>query len=293
MIRNTRGRFASFVMNKVGLVIEGGGMRGLYTCGVLEYFMEKDLYFNYIIGVSAGACNAASYISKQKGRNIKVNTGFLDDWRYMSFRNLILEKSLFGMDFIFKEIPDKHVQFDYEVFRNAQCEFLVGATDCKTGEALYFNKEDMREGFDVLRASSSLPLISPIVRYKGYELLDGGISDSIPIIKSMEDGNDKNIVILTRNKGYRKSPLKFANLIKMKYRKYPLLVQSMLNRYQKYNDTLDYIEKLEEEGKVIVIRASKEIMVDRLERNPVKLHELFQNGYEDAENAYERIMEFL
>jgi predicted patatin/cPLA2 family phospholipase len=280
-------------MNNIGLVIEGGGMRGLYTCGVLEYFMEKDLNFNYIIGVSAGACNAASYISKQKGRNIKVNTGFLNDWRYMSFRNLILEKSFFGMNFIFKEIPDKHVKFDYETFQNAQCEFLVGTTDCKTGKALYFNKDEVSDGFDVLRASSSLPLLSPIVHFKGYELLDGGISDSIPISKSIEDGNDKNIIILTRNKGYRKSPLKLAELIKIKYKKYPLLIESMMNRYQKYNDTLDYIEKLEEEGKVLVIRASKEIKVGRLERNSAKLHELFQNGYGDAESSYERIKEFI
>lgn len=280
-------------MGNIGLVLEGGGMRGLYTCGVLEFFMEKDLYFNYIIGVSAGACNAASYISKQKGRNLKVNTGFLNDWRYMSLRNLIFEKSFFGMNFIFKEIPGRLVKFDYEAFNNAECKFLVGVTDCKTGKALYFNKNDISEGFDILRASSSLPVLSPIVNFKGHELLDGGITDSIPIAKSIEDGNDRNIIILTRNKEYRKSPLKFANLIKMKYKKYPLLIEAMMNRYKKYNDTLDYIEELEKEGKVIVIRASREIKVDRLERNSVKLRELYQNGYEDAENAYEKIIEFI
>lgn len=280
-------------MNNIGLVLEGGGMRGLYTCGVLEHFMEKELYFKYIIGVSAGACNAASYISRQKGRNIKVNTGFLEDRRYMSFRNLILEKSYFGMDFIFREIPDKLVKFDYEAFHNAQCEFLVCATDCKTGKAVYFNKEDFKDGFDVLRASSSLPLISPIVRYKGHELLDGGVADSIPIAKSIQDGNDRNIVVLTRNKGYRKSPAKFARLMKMKYRKYPQLVEAIMNRYKKYNETLDHIEELEEKGKVIVIRASREIKVDRLERNSARLHELFENGYEDAENSYEKIKAFI
>ncbi|WP_411681950.1 patatin family protein [Clostridium thailandense] len=281
-------------MNNVGLVLEGGGMRGLYTSGVLEFFMEKDLYFNYVIGVSAGACNAASYISKQKGRNLKVNTGFLNNWRYMSIRNLILKKSFFGMDFIFKEIPDEHVKFDYETFHDAKCEFLVGVTDCKTGKPVYFNKNDIkRDGFEVLRATSSLPLLSPIVNLKGYELLDGGISDSIPIAKSIEDGNDKNIIILTRNKGYRKSPLKFTNLIKMKYKKYPLLIETMLNRYKKYNDTLDYIEELEKEGKAIVIRASKEIKVDRLERNSEKLHKLFQNGYDDTKNIYKKIMNFI
>lgn len=280
-------------MNNIGLVLEGGGMRGLYTCGVLEFFLDKELYFNYVIGVSAGACNAASYISRQKGRNEKVNIGFIDDWRYMSLRNFILNKSFFGMDFIFDEIPNKHVRFDYEAFNNAECRFLVGTTECKTGKALYFNKDDMREGFDVLRASSSLPMMSPIVNYKGYELLDGGISDSIPIAKSIADGNDKNIIILTRNKGYRKSPPKFANLIKIKYKNYPLLVEAIMNRYKKYNDTLDYIDNLEGKGKAIVIRASREIKVDRLERNQGKLYELLQNGYEDAESAYERITEFI
>jgi predicted patatin/cPLA2 family phospholipase len=280
-------------MNQIGLVLEGGGMRGLYTCGVLEFFMDKDISFNYIIGVSAGACNAASYISKQKRRNLKVNTGFLNDWRYMSFRNLIWQRSFFGMDFIFKEIPDKLVKFDYQTFFSSKTKFLVGATDCNTGKAIYFTKDDFREGFDALRASSSLPVLSPIVNFKGYELLDGGISDSIPIAKSIEDGNDKNIVILTRNKGYRKKPAKFGGFIKMKYRKYPLLVESILNRYKKYNETLDYIEELEEQGKVLVIRPLKKITVDRLERNPLKLQELFQNGYKDAENSYKNLEEFI
>jgi len=281
------------MMNHIGLVLEGGGMRGLYTCGVLEFFMEKELYFQYIIGVSAGACNAASYISKQKGRNIKVNTGFVKDWRYMSLRNLLFEKSFFGINFIFNEIPNKLVPFDHETFQNSQCQFLVGATDCKTGKAVYFNKDDLREGLNALRASSSLPLISPIVSFKGYELLDGGIADSIPIAKSIADGNDKNIVILTRNKGYRKSPARFREIIKLKYKKYPLLIESILNRYRKYNETLDILEKLEEEGKTLVIRPSCPIKVDRLERNSVKLHELFKNGYEDAQNSYEKIQEFM
>jgi predicted patatin/cPLA2 family phospholipase len=280
-------------MNHIGLVLEGGGMRGLYTCGVLEFFMDQDLNFKYIIGVSAGACNAASYISKQKGRNIKVNIDFVNDWRYMSFRNWILEKSFFGMDFIFKEIPEQLVKFDYETFLESHCEFLVGATDCKTGKAVYFNKDVFREGFDVLKASSSLPVLSPIVKFKDYELLDGGIADSIPIAKSIEDGNDKNVIVLTRNKGYRKSPTKFSGFIKLKYRKYPLLAESIQNRYQKYNETLDYIEELETKGKVKVIRPTQKITVDRLERNSAKLHELFQNGYEDTRNAYEGIKEFL
>jgi predicted patatin/cPLA2 family phospholipase len=280
-------------MNKVGLVLEGGGMRGLYTCGALEFFMDKDLFFKYIVGVSAGASNAASYISKQKGRNEKVNLGFINDWRYMSIRNLLLKKSYFGMSFIFDEIPDKHVKFDYETFKNAECEFIVGTTDCNTGESVYFNKEAVSENFDVLKASCSLPFLSPIVKYKGYELLDGGISDSIPIEKSIIDGNDKNIIILTRNIDYRKEPLKNTRLMSMKYKKYPLLVDAMINRHKKYNDTLDRIEQLEKQGKALVIRASGELKVDRLEKNPEKLHNLFLEGYKDAEKSYEKIREFI
>lgn len=280
-------------MKNTGLVLEGGGMRGLYTCGVLEYFMEKDLYFNYIIGVSAGACNAVSYISKQKGRNKKVNIDFATNWRYMSFRNFLLERSFVGMKFIFDEIPSKHVEFDFETFSKAPCRFLVGVTDCNTGEPLYFEKEDVKDGFYALRASSSLPLLSPIVKFKGHDLLDGGVADSIPIKKSINDGNHKNIIILTRNKEYRKSPSRFMALVKVKYRKYPFLIKALLERYKRYNETLDYIEQLEREGKVVVIRPSEELKVERLERDPKKLQELFENGYEDAKKAYEKIKEFI
>lgn len=278
-------------MSNVGLVLEGGGMRGLYTCGVLEYFMEKDLYFNYIIGVSAGACNAVSYISKQKGRNKKVNIEFCSDSRYMGFKNLITKKSFFGMDFIFDEIPNKLVSFDFDEFERSKCKFLIGVTDCKTGKPFYLDKSDIDEKFNALRATASLPLISPIVKFKGHEFLDGGISDSIPIRKSISDGNEKNVIVLTRNKDYRKEPMKHDRIIKYKYKKYPELVKTILNRYSMYNETLDYIKKLENEGKVVVIRPSQELSVDRLERNPQKLESLFQNGYSDAKNCYEKIME--
>lgn len=280
-------------MNNVGLVLEGGGMRGLYTCGVLDYFMDRDLYFNYIIGVSAGSCNAVSYISRQKGRNKKVNLDFVNDKRYMSFRNLIKEKSFFGMDFMFDEIPNKYVPFDFEAFHKADCRLLTGATDCNTGKAVFFEKSDLKEGFHGLRASASLPFISPIVNFKGLELLDGGIADSIPIKRSIMDGNMKNIIVLTRDKTYRKGPMKHSKLIKLKYKKYPKLAEAMINRHKNYNETLEYIEKLENEGKVIVIRPAKEVKVGRLEKNTEVLTELYNSGYEDAKNNYEKIMKFI
>ena len=280
-------------MENVGLVLEGGGMRGLYTCGVLEYFMEKNLYFNYIIGVSAGACNAVSYISRQPGRNEKVIVNYVRNWRYMSFRNLVTSKSYFGMDFIFDEIPNKHVFFDYETFNNSPCRFLIAATDCKTGKPVYLAKEDIGDRFQALRASASLPMISPIVNYKGYELLDGGLSDSIPIKKSISDGNTKNIIVLTRNKDYRKSPGKFNGLLKLKYRDYPFLLETMLNRYKHYNETLDYIEQLEQANQALVIRPTQELKVGRLEKDPQKLIELLRRGYEDTNSAYSKILEFI
>lgn len=272
-------------MGKVGLVLEGGGMRGLYTCGVLEFFMEKSLMFPYIVGVSAGACNAVSYITGQKGRNEKVNIEYVRDWRYMSLRNLLRTRSLFGMDFIFDEIPNKRVLFDYEAFEQSETELLVTATDCRTGKPVYFTKSEIGDRFEALRASASLPLIAPIVHYKGFELLDGGIADSIPIRKSIEDGNDKNVIVLTRNREYRKEPMKNTWLIRRAYHKYPELVEAVLQRYQNYNDTLDYIEQLEQEGRAVVIRPSMQLEVDRLEKNPEKLKRLLSVGYEDAKNA--------
>jgi predicted patatin/cPLA2 family phospholipase len=275
-----------------GLVLEGGGMRGLYTCGVLEYFMEKDLYFNYIIGVSAGACNAVSYISKQKGRNEKVNLTYVSDWRYMSFRNLIKEKSYFGMNFIFEEIPNKHVAFDFDTFRKSSSKFVVGVTDCETGKPMYLDKEDMNDGFDALKATASLPLISPIVRLKDRELLDGGIAAPIPIHKSIEDGNTRNVVILTRNKEYRKTPMSFPRLMKLKYKNYPNLVNAMIDRHNVYNNTLEFLEEQEKAGNVMIIRPAKEVKVSRTEKDPNKLYELFKNGYEDAKNIYDKIIKF-
>jgi predicted patatin/cPLA2 family phospholipase len=281
------------ILDNIGLVLEGGGMRGLYTCGVLECFMKNNLYFKYVIGVSAGACNAVSYISKQPGRNEKVIINYVKDWRYMSLRNLIKSKSYFGMDFIFDEIPNKHVSFDYEAFRNSPCNFLVGATDCETGKPIYLKKGEIGEKFQALRASASLPMLSPIVNYKGYKLLDGGISDSIPITKSIQDGNSKNIIVLTRNKGYRKKPGKFTGLIKFAYKKYPHLIETMLNRYNVYNQTLDYIEQLEKAGKALIIRPSKALDVGRLEKDPKKLYSLLQNGYVDTETTYNKILNFV
>ncbi|KPU27934.1 patatin [Caloranaerobacter sp. TR13] len=280
-------------MVKAGLVLEGGGMRGCYTSGVLDFFMEKDLYFPYIIGVSAGACNASSYISRQKGRSIKINLDYAKDDRYISYKNLITKGSIFGMDFIFNEIPNKLVPFDFETFNKAKEKFIIVATDCKTGQPVYFDKDECEDVIKAIKASSSLPFVAPIVEIEGKFLLDGGIADPLPIKKSIEDGNKKNVIVLTRNREYRKSPFKLKKLLKIIYSEYPGIIDAMLNRYKIYNNTLEYIEKLESEKKVFVIRPTKDMKVDRIERDVNKLKELYEMGYEDARRCYEEMMDWI
>lgn len=279
------------MLKDIGLVLEGGGMRGVYTAGVLEYFLEKQLYFPYVIGVSAGSAMAASYLSQQKGRNYKVNIHYVNDSRYLSFRNFLRNRQLFGMDFIFEEIPNKLVPYDYEQFWANPAELVVGTTDCYTGEPVYFKKEDYQNDLlTVLKASSSLPFIASEVRFKNRILLDGGISDSIPVLKAQKDGFRKNVVVLTRNKGYRKQPSRFNGFIKRKYPEYTGLHKAMENRYKLYNDTIDYIEEEERKGNLLVIRPQEPLEVGRMERNQQKLKKLYFQGYKDGRKYANEMM---
>ncbi|MFA6808218.1 MAG: patatin family protein [Eubacteriales bacterium] len=280
-------------MENIGLVLEGGGMRGVFTSGVLDYFMEKDLYFPYVIAVSAGANNAVSYLARQQKRNRSVFIDFVKDPRYMDFKNVFRGKSIFGMDFIFDEIPDKLCPLDYETFEKSKEKFIIGVTDCNTGKAKYVDRDNCSNYRVALRASSSLPFIGEAVKMDGLTLFDGGIADSIPILKAIEDGNEKNVVILTRNNGYRKKPIKYGYLIKRKYQQYPNLVEAILNRYKKYNNTLDYVEKLEDENKIFVIRPIEKIIVGRMERNQKKLAELYMQGYKEAEKQFSNMKRWM
>ncbi|MBX9972632.1 patatin family protein [Cytobacillus firmus] len=281
------------MISEAGLVLEGGGMRGVYTAGVLEYFLEQDLSFPYVIGVSAGACNAASYLSKQKGRNRIVNVDYVTDPRYISWRNYFKSRQFFGMDFIFDEIPNKLVPFHYDEFYKNESEFVIGTTDCHTGKPVYFSKKDYgKDMLKVLKASSSLPFIAPEVDFNSRVLLDGGISDPIPIKKAQQDGFKKNIVILTRNRGYSKKPSKFTFMVKRKYPHYAGLQKALAERFWTYNETLRYVEQEEKNGTVLVIQPQEPLIVGRMERNPQKLEKLYLQGYEDARKSFERINQF-
>ncbi|WP_163581233.1 patatin-like phospholipase family protein [Gracilibacillus saliphilus] len=281
-------------MRDVGLVLEGGGSRGVYTGGVLQYLMEQEIYIPYVIGVSAGACNGSSYIARQIERNKTVNIDYVSHPEYLSFRNWIKKRELFGMDFLFDTLPNDLVPFDYETFNKATEEFVVGVTDCKTGEPLFYHKSDYaNDMLTLLRASSSLPMVAPIVKYDNRALMDGGISAPLPIKQSEKDGNRKNVVILTRNRGYFKKPQSFSWYIKRKYRDYPGLLKALEKRHIEYNDRLNYLFEEEKKGNVFIISPTEKLTVGRVEKNKKKLMDLYQKGYEDVKKLGEELKGFL
>ena len=280
-------------MIEAGLVVEGGGMRGVYTAGVLDYFMEKNLYFDDCYGVSAGACHISSYVSKQIGRSMKVTLDYINDKRYCSINSLIKTGDMFGVEMLYDLIPNKLELYDYDTFNKFKGNFYSVVTNCKTGKAEYMKIKDMKKDIIAVRASSSLPLLSRIVEINGKEYLDGGITDSIPIKKSIKDGHKKNVVILTRDKTYRKSKPKFLSFFKLKYKKYPNLVKAIENRYKMYNETLDFIEEEKAKNKVFIIQPKLPVKISRIEKDKDKLKALYDQGYEDAKEIYEDLMKFL
>lgn len=274
-------------MKNVGLVLEGGGMRSLYTAGVLDYFMDEDLYFPYVTAVSAGACNAVSYLSRQKGRNREINVNYASDPRFISYRNLFKGKAIFDLDFLFGDLGNHLVPLDRVAFHKATEKLVVPTTDCQTGKALYFENDQSERIMTAVRASSSLPMIGKMVDMEGKQLLDGGIADPIPIVKSVQDGNEKNVIILTRPKGYRKKPFRARLTANLLYSKHKKLVHALEVRHQVYNNTMDYIENLEDKGVAYVIRPQIGESVKRAEKDPVKLQDLYEKGYQSAKtNAH-------
>lgn len=274
---------------KTGLVLEGGGMRGLYTIGVLDVLMENDITFPYCIGVSAGACNAVSFISNQKGRAKRVMMDYISDKRYLSLSNFLKERSVFGMEFIFNTIPHELDLFDYDTFLKSDCEFKAGVTDVLTGKPAYFGKDHMVYDSTVLRASSSIPMFSPMVEIEGRKYLDGGTSDPIPVKKALEDGCDKVLVVLTRDRGYVKSPEKLKGLYHRMFKKYPAMIDLLDNRHNIYNQTKEFLFDLEKQNKAVVVAPSEPLKIDRFEKDPQKLEEVYQLGRKDMLNVLNKL----
>lgn len=272
---------------KTGLVLEGGGMRGVFTCGVLDYLMDNKVSFPYAIGVSAGACNGLSYMSHQRGRGRYSNIDLLAKYKYIGIRPLIKKRGLIDQQLLFHRFPDRILPYNYKAYAENPARFEMVTTDCRTGRACYWEeKHNEKRIIEIVKASSSLPYACPIIYVDGRPMLDGGIVDSIPLLRAYEQGYDKCVVVLTRNKGYRKST-KRVPVPSFIYKKYPRLRVALRNRNKLYNEQLELVERLEEEGKIIVIRPEKPIVVGRMETSVKKLTDLYNQGYECARKVME------
>lgn len=279
---------------KIGLVLEGGGMRGLYTAGVLDVFLMEGIMPDGIVGVSAGAIHACSYMSEQLGRSVRYNLKYINDKRYMSIRSLLSTGNLFNAEFCYHTIPDRLNKFDYETFRkNAEkIPFYTVATDLETGEPFYHRCLDYGNEQDYVRASASLPLVSETICLEGRKLLDGGTSDSIPLAFMRKEGFNKNIVILTRPKGYVKKPDSVISILEKVYKDYPSYIEASKNRHEMYNMQLNYVEYFEEHGDALVIRPSRDIKISRTEKNIEKLKHVYKLGRYDAMKKLEELKAF-
>lgn len=279
---------------KIGLVLEGGGHRGIYTAGFLDVFLENKISFDAIMGVSAGCVHGASFLSGQKGRSLRYTTKYCDNPNYMSFRSLLTTGNFFNEDFCYYKLPEVLDQFDNKTFDENPTSYFVVCTDVKTGNPIYHECESLKgDKIKWLQASASMPLVSKIVKVDNELLLDGGISDSIPIKKMQEMGYEKNIVILTQEKGYRKKPNSLLPIIKLLYKKYPKLISAIENRHLVYNEQLDYLEEQERLGKVIILRPSEKPQAGRTEKDKEKIISTYELGKKDALTNLEKIKLFM
>lgn len=279
---------------KKGLILEGGAMRGMFTAGVLDVLMENKIEFDGAVGVSAGATFGCNYKSGQIGRTIRYNKRFCRDKRYCSIKSLLTTGNLYGAEFCYHTLPDKLDVFDCKAFEENPMEFYVVCTDVTTGKPVYkkIEKCDYTE-LEWMRGSASMPLASKVVEVDGFKLLDGGISDSIPISFFEKKGYTKNILVLTQPIDFTKTKNPIVILMKLAMKKYPMVIKAMEERHTNYNETLKYISEKEKRGEIFVIRPDKKIAAKRIEHNPKKLEEAYQQGRKRATELLEDIKEYL
>lgn len=276
----------------VSLVLEGGSFRSIFSAGVMDAMLEHDIMVPYCIGVSAGISNGVSYISKQKGRNLEVLKSYRNDKRYLATRNLIKQRSIFGLDFVYDQVPNELNKFDWDTYQSYGGRVVVVATDAMTGEPTYFNGKKMDKQFTMLRATCALPVAFPAIKIKGRPYYDGGLSDPIPIKKAIADGCEKHIIVLTRPKGYTKDVSGQAKIIAKAYqRKYPNISHALLNRHIGYNESLEYCEQLEREGKAIIFRPLEPL--ESFEKDVTMLERNYQMGYQAMLEKIEEVKRFL
>lgn len=282
-------------MEKSAIILEGGALRSFFTSGVLDVFMENNIYFPCVCGVSAGSLCGLNYLSKQIGRTAKINLDYRDDKKYISLHSLIKDKMIFNFDYLFGEISHELVPFDFDTFYSNKNSLVAFTTDCKTGKSVAHEKAESEDILMACRASSSMPLLSKIVEIDGRECLDGGVADPIPYNWAFDNGYEKVVLVLTRDIEYRKKPT--SNLMKKLYEKtygdYPELLKTIYNIPEHYNQLCENIIKLEEEGRIFVIRPEEPVKVKRLEKDKEKLKELYNQGRQAAEKRLDNMLEYL
>lgn len=267
------------------LVLEGGGMRGVFTSGVLDWMIDHGITFPYLVGVSAGSSNALSFASHQRGRGKYIFADLQAERHYLGVRNVFRHRSIMDMHLLYHELPETLWPYDYEAYRSNPMRVESVATDCITGEAVYLEEKECADRIiDIVRASSSLPFACPIVYVDGCPMLDGGIADSIPLQRALEQGYEHAVVVLTRHRGYRKEekPLHLPSFV---YKRYPRLREALQTRGKRYNEQLAMVERLEAEGRITVIRPDHPVEVARIETDMDKMNALYQHGFEMAEKA--------
>lgn len=265
------------------LVLEGGGMRGVFTSGVLDWMIDHGITFPYLVGVSAGSSNALSFASHQRGRGKYIFADLQAERHYLGVRNIFRYRSIMDMDLLYHELPESLWPYDYAAYKANPMRVESVATDCLTGKAVYLEeKEDPERIIDIVRASSSLPFACPIAQVDEIPMLDGGIADSIPLQRAIDQGYKHAVVVLTRHRGYRKEekPLRIPSFV---YSRYPQLREALRTRGERYNAQLVMVEQLEQEGRIIVVRPNHPVEVARIETNMDKMNELYRHGFEMAE----------
>ena len=280
-------------LTATSLVLEGGGFRGIYTSGVLDYFMEQGLYLPQVYGISAGALNALGYAAKQPGRTAQINFRFCHDKRYISVHNMLKYRCAFNLEFIFDTIPERSIPFDYFTFFSSPVQIHVGATNLLTGRCDFFGKDQMDKKLFPARASAALPLFSYIFYLNGVPYLDGGIACPIPIARSVRDGNKKHVIILTRNASFVRKPTSHMHLIRRVYRQYPNFIATeekrhLIDRRQRSSCAL-----LSKTGQAFVLQPKQPLTISAMRADEQSLRELYIQGYEEAKEAFPQLMEFL
>ncbi len=279
---------------KKGLILEGGAMRGMFTAGVIDVFLENNIPFDGVVGVSAGAAFGCNYKSKQIGRAIRYNTKYCKDKRYCSFKSLLTTGDIYGGDFCYRKLPFELDIFDTKTFSSSPVEFFVTATDIETGKAVYHKCRDgLDEDLLWFRASASMPLVSRIVEVGNLKLLDGGVADSVPI-KFLEDkGYERNVVVLTQPEDFVKEKNPMLPIIKIKYKKYPNLVNAVANRHNIYNETTSYIREKEEKGELFVIRPPENLNIKSICHDENELMRVYNIGRSEAEKRLPDLIKYL